>query len=645
MDNPDPPRTGQIAEHPWRPADLSDEEGNTVGDDRIATRSGGTGSAVSSVIRAMLQWKWSSTTACALSVLLWSLSLSSIHPYAATDTGIVSMLPVVWWLALFLALVGLAAEIQRDPPRAAPCVLNLVALTLVLHGTLPATEVAPRFAAAYTIAGFSEQLAKTGTPLPLLDARMSWPALFSATGLAARAMGVDARWFLRWAPLLLNLLYLLPLKVIANATLKSPRARWLALAVFLLGNWLDQDYFSPQAVDLLLYLAVVAILVSVFAGRGRQPSVVRSVMEFRFAVACMDRVRRTLWLPKSAQSGEMPVPPRSTAQLTFLYSIILAVTFAIVASHQFTPLALCVVLFVLAMAGRTKLNLLWIITAVLAFAWFSWLARTYWIGHLHAVFGGIGQVGGVVNSTVGTRLQNASTERLLVQDSRLAVSAVIVLSAAFGFWWSWRRGRTQWTLVILAVAPIAVALVTDYGGEVALRVLLFSLAPASVLIALLVDEGLTTRISLAIVVVVIALMAAMFPLARYGNESFEAMAPGDVAAADWLQGHAPTGSIILVVIDDLPMAESPAVDVAGGLAFASINEDRWVLTTTAKADHSVWILLTRSQDEYGTVVGGYPSDWFSTLEKRLLATGNVEVKYRSSSAVVMKVVGNSGSKI
>ncbi len=554
------------------------------------------------------------------------------------------MLPFVWWLALLLALIGLAVEIQRDPPRAAPCVLSLVALTLVLHGTLPATEVTPRFAPAYTIAGFSDQLAKTGTPLPLLDARMSWPALFSATGMAARAMGVDARSFLRWAPLVLNLLYLLPVKVIANATLKGPRARWLALAVFLLGNWIDQDYFSPQAVDLLLYLVVIAILARVFATRGRQPRSVRHVMELRIVVAVVDRVRRIFLLPDTAQSGEMPVPPKSTAELTFLYLIILAITFAIVASHQFTPLALCVVLFVLAITGRTKLNLLWIVTLVLAFAWFSWFARTYWVGHLHAVFGGIGQVGGVVSGTVGTRLQNASPERLLVQDSRLAVSAVIVLSAVFGFWWSWRRGRTQWTLAILAVAPIAVALVTDYGGEVALRVLLFSLAPASILIALLVDERVTTRISLAIAVVVIALMAAMFPLARYGNESFEAMAPGDVAAADWIQGHVPTGSIIVVVIDDLPMSESQSVDVAGGLAFASTDELHWVLATTAKAYPNVWILLTRSQYEYGTVVGGYPSGWLLTLEGRLLATGVVEVKYRSSSAVVMKVVENSGSK-
>ena len=98
------------------------------------------------------------------------------------------------------------------------------------------------------------------------------------------------------------------------------------------------------------------------------------------------------------------------------------------------PLALCVVLFVLAMTGQAQMNLLWIITSVLAFAWFSWLASTYWEGHLGAVFGGIGHFGGVVNSTVGsstTRKVQLLTQRLLVQDSRLAVSAVIVLCSSF----------------------------------------------------------------------------------------------------------------------------------------------------------------------------------------------------------------------
>ncbi len=93
-------------------------------------------------------------------------------------------------------------------------------------------------------------------------------------------MGVSPLWFLRWAPLVLNLSYLLPLKVIANVTLRSERARWLVLPLFLAGNWIDQDYFSPQGVDFFLYLVVIAVLLKSFSSRGSQPATVRRIIFF-----------------------------------------------------------------------------------------------------------------------------------------------------------------------------------------------------------------------------------------------------------------------------------------------------------------------------------------------------------------------------
>ena len=40
------------------------------------------------------------------------------------------------------------------------------------------------------------------------------------------------------------------------------RLVWLAVWVFYLGNWVGQDYFSPQAFAYLLYLMLLAILVT-----------------------------------------------------------------------------------------------------------------------------------------------------------------------------------------------------------------------------------------------------------------------------------------------------------------------------------------------------------------------------------------------
>ncbi len=179
-----------------------------------------------------------------------------------------------------------------------------------------------------------------------------------------------------------------------------------------------------------------------------------------------------------------------------LYGLILLFVGASVVSHQFTPIALCVVPFALAAVGRTKMKTLWLITAVLTFGWLSWQGRVYWLGNLSQIFGGVGQVGVVVNSSVGDRLQSVPSGRLLVEHARIAASVVTFLGAALGFWWSWRRGRTQWTLAVLAIAPVFVALATSYGGEVALRILLFSLAPAAVLIASLIDGPVASRLSI-----------------------------------------------------------------------------------------------------------------------------------------------------
>jgi hypothetical protein len=594
---------------------------------------------VSQSLKDAAWWPWWSGTLALAGVAFWLSSISGIHPYAATETGLVSGLPAVWWIGLALLVVALASELCRQAPRTAPLVVITLGFALVLHGTLPASESTPRFDAAYSISLFTEILARTGRPEPLLDARMAWPALFSAAGMAARAMGVSAVSFLRWTPLVLNLCYLLPLKVIANVSLRTSRAQWLALPFFLAANWLDQDYFSPQGIDLFIYLVVIAILLKSFSAQGWQPAFIRRAMSSRSIQGGTRVFRSIALLPDGAVPAELSAETMSRAMSLSMYGLLLFFISAIVVSHQFTPIALCVVLFVLAMAGRTQMKALWLITAVLVSGWLSWQGSIYWIGHLKQVFGGVGQVGAVVNASVGARLEAVPSGRLLVQHARIAASVLTGLGAALGFWWSWRRGRTQWTLVILALAPVAVALATNYGGEVALRILLFSLAPAAVLIAGLVDVPSPSRLAIVACVLVGALLLALFPLTRYGNESFEAMSPGDVGAVNWVSDHVPVGSYLLVANSDNPFDsvyfESLHIEGLGGLAVLPTKTLRKELFDTVP---NVWIFLDLSQEEYGIAMQGEPQGWELKLTERLLRTGVVEMKHRSSTAVVLKVV-------
>ena len=280
------------------------------------------GEGVSSAFAGPMR-TWASPVLAATGVVCWDASIGRIHPYSTGIIGLVSKLPVLWWLGLALVLVAVALELARDTPRLPAMVVTVVSLALVLHGTLPASETTPRLDAAYDVAGFAQYIGQHGRTLPYLDARMSWPGMLSGAGMLAQAMHVPTLWFARWAPLFLNLAYLLPVKAIANVSLRTSRARWAALPIFLASNWIDQDYFSPQAIDLLLFLTIVAIAIRTFAARGEQPKVVRSLMTTPPYRVMRSMLPRLVRLPSDAVPGELMVDDTTTIRRAASFGLVL----------------------------------------------------------------------------------------------------------------------------------------------------------------------------------------------------------------------------------------------------------------------------------------------------------------------------------
>ncbi len=574
----------------------------------------------------------------AASVVSWHFSLPSIHPYKAGAVGLVAQLPVLWWLAVALAAAAVLVELRREEPRWPSMVVGLCALAVVLHGTLPATETVPRFSTEYYVAGFSDYLGRTGHALPRVDVRMSWPSTFAAAGMAARAMGVSTLWFLRWCPLVLNLAFLVPLKSIANTCLRTSRARWAALAIFLVSDWIDQDYFSPQGLNLFLFLAAVAIVIRVFSAGGFPPWLIGSIVSSSWWLGIKRIALRAFKLPYGAARGEQTELDTTAGYRVAMLVVLLVILGASAVSHQITPAALCLVFFGLMVTGRTGLRMLWLLMAVLVWAWLSWEGHAYWSNHLSKVFGSAGQVGSTLNSTVTSRLQGSTFGRQLVQQGRILTAVITWVGAMIGFVALWRRGRTLWALAIVAVAPVAVAGAVSYGGEVALRVLLFSLAPAAVLIASLIDHAPLRRWSVVACLVISLSLLALFPLDRYGNESFEAIAPGDLAGAAWIHAHVSDGADIYIANRDEPLyyakVGSYKLIEAGGLITLRGKQLAEHLPFTR---HPTYVYLTQSQDRYGVDFLGSPPGWMSSFISQLLKTGDVHVVFKNSTSIVLRI--------
>jgi hypothetical protein len=567
----------------------------------------------------------------------WVASVGRIHPYHTGAVGLVAQLPVLWWAGLLLVIAAVGFELSLVRIRPATMVLSVLALACVLHGTLPASETAPRFDAAYSVAGFSQQIADTGKTLPRFDARFSWFGVFSAAGMAARAMHVGTLWFLRWAPLAFEVLYLVPVKALANVSLKSSRAQWAALPIFLAGNWIDQDYFSPQAIALFLYLVVLVIAVRTFADHGAQPRLIARMMETRRYRSLTIGATRLLRAPLDAVPAESFPEDSSRGARAALLGVVIVLCGVLALSHQISPVTLTIVLAVLVCVGRTQLRTVWLWVAFFVIAWLSWEARAYWSGHLTKIFGGVGQVGATVSVTVVHHARSNSIGRSLVEGGRAAEAVVTLLGAAIGAFILWRRGRTIWTVVVLALTPVVTGGVVSYGGEVALRILLFSLAPLAVLVAAMLDGPPTRRSAVVLFAATGLVLVALFPLNRFGNESFEAFAPGDVAAATWIHEHAPDNSDIFVFNKDEPLLFSHVGDYKitelDDLLYASP-------ATIAKVGFPPkggYVYLTRSQYEFGVVYDQLPTDWLAKFEHSLAQVPFIHPVYVNSTAEVLQV--------
>lgn len=67
-----------------------------------------------------------------------------------------------------------------------------------------------------------------------------------------------------WGPAAFNAAMLLPLLLLFRTVTRNRQLVWGAVWVYFSCSWVGQDYFSPQATTLVLYLTVLAVVVRRF---------------------------------------------------------------------------------------------------------------------------------------------------------------------------------------------------------------------------------------------------------------------------------------------------------------------------------------------------------------------------------------------
>ncbi|MCK2212514.1 hypothetical protein MF672_001670 [Actinomadura sp. ATCC 31491] len=587
--------------------------------------------------------------------------LRGVDPAAIDGLGLISALPATAFLAIIIMLVSFFVTVAQSTDRKFLLLFQIAAITFALHGAGALVAAEPRFPTAYIHAGFVEFISRTGESAISIDARMGWPGFFALFAFVTKAAGIhDMTTILQWTPLLSNLLYLLPFVLILRQVVATTRARWFAALLFVLVQWIGQDYFSPQGFTFALYLAWVAILLRWF---GR--------VEPRTEPVAPKGLRKLLGRLDAMMPGELANTGTYRADKLLMLLMLIALFLAAVASHQITPFMMLGVLTAFLIFKRTSLT--WALPFFLGLAvlaWISYMTVGFWSSQIDAIFGGLGNILQNLRSNTGDRIEGSDPAHALVLQARLGILVVILSLAATGLLRRLRRGVFDRSALILLCVPVLALGLQSYGGEIGLRIYMFALPGACLLAAyaffpnlpadsadvreetvplrkrnVRFDPRLTKKLSVVLAACFAVLFAFAFLLARYGNEKFERVTTGEVAAMHYVYEHDKPSARVLYLVPKVGNEVTPTmpwgerdIEIVNFNVQALVHKDPTIIADAVKTlqeqPRNSYLMVSRGQVSYLQLNEGYPADWGERFRAALDASPDLKRVYANDDAAL-----------
>jgi hypothetical protein len=566
---------------------------------------------------------------------LWWSSLDGIDASRISDIGLISALPLATLLAPAILAAGFILALNSHPLRSTLLALNVVLLVLMLHGVTSIIQEVPRFATTYVHAGFGEAIMRTGELYVGRDARFSWPVFFVLGAYLTSIAGLDNPLTLTgWIPAISNVLYLIPLWLIFRAVTADRRLIWLGLWIFVIGNWVGQDYYSPQGFNILLYLAIIAILLTWFRSGHEAP--------FKWLAAHVRRLVRSPFADGPAEAEPEPIASLSSSARAGMALVVVLLGGVVVASHQLTPFALFAATVLLVATRQTVLRGFPILVGLLIASWLSYMTLAYLAGHIQSLFAEALQAEAVATAAVGDRLRGNPGHVFVVFER-------IVFSAAFwgiAFLGGLRRlwhGQWDLMLALLAGFPFGFLALQSYGGEMLLRVYLFALPFMAFFVAGLFYPRIqpVSRLQPLLVLALSGALIAGFFVARFGNDRADAMTRDEIAAVDRVHALVPTGAVIAVGNHNSPLGyRDYETFVRLNLAsdFVSFRVDQIANSFSELADgRPAFLFLSDSQRDFFDL-NGLPEEEWDALVRDMEASPRFRLIFRTGDTVLFELV-------
>src|SRR5215210_2413886 len=287
-----------------------------------------------------------------LAALLWIYSLSLFNLGAMQDWGLVSIFPASLILGYLVLIFGFASLFTRSETHEWTFAAYIFLLIWMIHGTPQLVYGTLRYSWAWKHIGIIDYIIRHGTVDPeigILGVYHNWPGFFALNALFTQLAGfTGAQVYAGWGPVFFETLFAIGLRCLFRLFTPNRKLQWLAVWIFLLTNWIAQDYFSPQAMSYFMLYGVLILVLKRFPAAGPRLGRIWPVSKhpkWRFPV------HLSQWLNR-LKITRIPTEMTITNLHRWVIAGLILVCFSmIVSSHQLTPNMGIAIVLVLTLSG------------------------------------------------------------------------------------------------------------------------------------------------------------------------------------------------------------------------------------------------------------------------------------------------------
>jgi len=422
-----------------------------------------------------------------------ALSASALYDFAPERaSGFFGAVSPAWYVGAALLVCCAVWAIRMRTIPGVP--VTAVALVIPLSTALAYSE--PHTSWAVKHVGVTLYVMRHGSVDRHIDLYQAWPGLFAGVGWACHAIGVsNIMGVARWWPPVADVGTLFVLYELARRVLGNRQRAWAAALLFVVGNTIGQDYFSPQSAGYILALGIFAL-----------------------------------------SYGDLEDQPRPGD-----WVLILGLSLGVAVTHPLSPYLITAALVALAVFGLIRSRLIPLATFAPAAAW----AAVNW--NDIRPYLNVAQLGRIFSNVLpqGYASPGFHKDELIRVNSAAMGGDALLLGLLALVSLIQNRDRKTLAIAVCAASGVGLLFANGYGNEGIFRVVLFALPWLCILAA-----GATLRRRWFRGAPAAALAAALFApyaFAELGLDYMRTVRPGDVQAVRAFDATATSGSTLYVI--------------------------------------------------------------------------------------------------